>query len=133
MANSELRNRVETVLRTEVAPTFEIDGSTLEVLGVEHGCARVRLNGACAGCPATVMFLIRGMEEELRKHIPEVVITMRKAGNKHTYLVIKLTQVLVSSAETAPSGGGAKPQENITLSFGKIEVEYKEQKPGGAG
>jgi Fe-S cluster biogenesis protein NfuA len=32
----------------------------------------VRLNGVCSGCPATVMFLIRGMEEELRRHVPEI-------------------------------------------------------------
>jgi Fe-S cluster biogenesis protein NfuA len=72
MTESDLRSRVEAVLRAEVAPALEMDGTTLEVLDVEHGCARVRLNGACAGCPATVMFLVRGMEEELRKRIPEV-------------------------------------------------------------
>jgi len=72
MAHSDLRQRVETVLRAEVAPALDMDGTTLEVLDVERGCARVRLNGACAGCPATVMFLVRGMEEELRKRVPEV-------------------------------------------------------------
>ena len=72
MAHSDLRQHVETVIRAEVAPALELDGTGIEVLGVEHGCARVRLNGACAGCPATVMFLVRGMEEELRKRVPEV-------------------------------------------------------------
>ena len=38
----------------------------------QRGFQRVRLNGTCAGCPATVMFLVRGMEEELRKRVPEV-------------------------------------------------------------
>jgi Fe-S cluster biogenesis protein NfuA len=69
---SDLRSRVEAVLRTEVAPALEMDGTTVEVLDVDRGCARVRLNGVCAGCPATVMFLIRGMEEALRKRVPEV-------------------------------------------------------------
>ena len=68
----DLRSRVEAVIRSEVAPALELDGSTIEVLDVDGGCARVRLNGACAGCPATVMFVIRGMEEELRRHIPEI-------------------------------------------------------------
>jgi Fe-S cluster biogenesis protein NfuA len=49
-----------------------MDGSSIEVLEIDRGCARVRLNGACAGCPATVMFVVRGMEEELRRHIPEI-------------------------------------------------------------
>lgn len=72
MDHTDLRTRVEAVLRSEVAPALEMDGTALEVLDAEGGCARVRLNGACAGCPATVMFLVRGMEEELRKRVPEV-------------------------------------------------------------
>lgn len=72
MAESDLRSRVEAVIRAEVAPALEVDGTSIEVLDVDQGCARVRLNGACAGCPATVMFLVRGMEEELRKRVPEV-------------------------------------------------------------
>ena len=72
MADSDLRSRVQAVLRSEVAPALEMDGTTVEVLDVDGGCARVRLNGACAGCPATVVFLVRGMEEELRKRVPEV-------------------------------------------------------------
>lgn len=72
MDHTDLRTRVEAVLRSEVAPALEMDGTALEVLDVEGGCARVRLNGACAGCPATVMFLVRGMEEELRQRVPEV-------------------------------------------------------------
>jgi Fe-S cluster biogenesis protein NfuA len=69
---NDLRTRVETVLRTEVAPALEMDGATFEVLDVDRGCARVRLNGACTGCPATVMFLVRGIEQELRKRVPEI-------------------------------------------------------------
>ncbi len=69
---TDLRLQVERVIREHVAPVLELDGATIEVLDVDRGCARVRLNGACASCPATVMFLVRGMEEELRKHVPEV-------------------------------------------------------------
>jgi Fe-S cluster biogenesis protein NfuA len=69
---TDLRSRVEAVIRSKVAPALELDGTAIEVLDVDQGCARVRLNGACAGCPATVMFIIRGMEEELRRHIPEI-------------------------------------------------------------
>ena len=72
MGHSDLRQRIEEVIKTEVAPALEVDGTAIEVLDVDHGCARVRLNGACAGCPATVMFLVRGMEEELCKRVPEV-------------------------------------------------------------
>lgn len=68
----DLRQRVEEVIRTRVAPTMELDGSVIEVLDVDRGCARVRLNGVCAACPATVMTILMGMEHELRQHIPEI-------------------------------------------------------------
>ena len=69
---TDLRARVEEVIRTEVAPLLELDGAGIEVLEVENGCARVRLHGVCAGCPATVMFVVHGIEQELRKRVPEV-------------------------------------------------------------
>jgi Fe-S cluster biogenesis protein NfuA len=69
---TDLRARVEEVIRAEVAPLLDLDGTGIEVLDVEHGCARVRLSGACAGCPATVMFVIQGIEQELLKRVPEV-------------------------------------------------------------
>jgi Fe-S cluster biogenesis protein NfuA len=72
MTDTDLRSRVEAVLRREAAPALELDGTAIEVLEVDGGCARVRLNGACSGCPATVMFLVRGLEEELRRRVPEV-------------------------------------------------------------
>jgi Fe-S cluster biogenesis protein NfuA len=69
---SDLRSRTESAIRTHVAPALELDSSAIEVLEVDRGCAQVRLNGACAGCPATITFLVQAMEVELRKHIPEI-------------------------------------------------------------
>ena len=67
MADDDLKARVETVLRAEVAPALELDGAAIEVIEVIDGVARVRLNGACAGCPATIWTLINGIEQELRE------------------------------------------------------------------
>jgi Fe-S cluster biogenesis protein NfuA len=69
---NDLRSRVEAVIRTHVAPALDMDGSSIEVLEIDRGCARVRLNGVCAGCPSTVMFVVHGMEQELRRHVPEI-------------------------------------------------------------
>ncbi len=68
----DLKTRVEHVLRTEVAAAMELDGTMIEVLDVTDGVARLRLNGACAGCPATIWTLINGIEHELRSRIPEI-------------------------------------------------------------
>jgi Fe-S cluster biogenesis protein NfuA len=68
----DLRQEVENVLRLEAAPAMELDGTGIEVLDVTDGVVRLRLNGVCAGCPATVMTLIMGLEQELRSRIPEI-------------------------------------------------------------
>lgn len=68
----DLRARVEDALRTKVAPALDLDGSGISVLEVDRGCAVVRLNGVCAGCPGNLMALVPFIETELRKHVPEV-------------------------------------------------------------
>lgn len=68
------------------------------------------------------------------KHIPEALLTVRRTSNKEQqeYLMWKLQDVIVSSYQT---GGHVQndpiPTESFSLSFGKIEVEYKPQKPDG--
>lgn len=68
----ELRERVEAVLKHDIAPALELDGSGIEVLNVSDGIASVRLTGVCAGCPATILVIITSLERELRQRIPEV-------------------------------------------------------------
>lgn len=71
---SDLRLRVEHALKNEIAPALLLDGAGIEVLEVTNGIASVRLSGACAGCPATIMTVITSLEDELRKRVPEVEI-----------------------------------------------------------
>ena len=49
-----------------------MDGTLLEVLDVTDGVARIRLGGVCGNCPSSIMLVVKGIEEELRKHVPEV-------------------------------------------------------------
>ena len=74
MPDESLRDRVEHALKNEIAPALLLDGNGIEVLEVTNGIATVRLSGVCAGCPATIMTVITGLEDELRKRIPEVEI-----------------------------------------------------------
>jgi riboflavin kinase/FMN adenylyltransferase len=67
-----LKQRVEAVLREQVAPALFLDGAGFEVLDVTDGVVRMRMTGACMSCPSTIMTLIMGIEQELRKHIPEI-------------------------------------------------------------
>ena len=66
------------------------------------------------------------------EHIPDAVLTCRKAGTKQQeFLLIKMIDLLVSSYQTGGGGGDTVPIESIALNFSKIEFEYKEQKKDG--
>ncbi len=72
MSMDSLMERVAQALATHVGPALEMDGTQLEVLDVSDGVARIRLNGVCGNCPSSIMLVVNGIEEELRKHVPEV-------------------------------------------------------------
>jgi Fe-S cluster biogenesis protein NfuA len=72
MNDAQLKERVIRVLADEVGPALEMDGTAIEVLDVTGGVVQVRLGGVCGSCPSSVMAAVQGIEQELRRHIPEV-------------------------------------------------------------
>ena len=68
----DLRTRVARILAEEVAPALQMDGGDIELIDLAGGVARVRLLGVCNGCPSTIMAVMMGIEEELRRRVPEV-------------------------------------------------------------
>jgi len=63
--------KVDDVLDT-VRPALMADGGNVELVDVADGIIKVRLQGACAGCPMSQMTLRMGIERELRKHLPDI-------------------------------------------------------------
>ncbi len=52
---------------------LQADGGNVELVAVEEGgIVKVRLQGACAGCPMSQMTLKNGIERILKEEIPEV-------------------------------------------------------------
>lgn len=70
--NGELQQRVAKVVADEIAPLLQMDDNSIEVVGVEDGVVQVRLNGGCGCCPGSVQAVIMGIEDELRRRVPEV-------------------------------------------------------------
>jgi type VI secretion system secreted protein Hcp len=67
------------------------------------------------------------------EHIREATLTCRKGGeNQVEFLKIKLTDVLVSSYDSAGSSDGDRPGDSFALNFAKIEVTYAQQKADGS-
>jgi Fe-S cluster biogenesis protein NfuA len=57
----------------KIRPALQRDGGDVELVSVEDGVVKVRLQGACKGCPMSQMTLKNGIEKFLQKEIPEVV------------------------------------------------------------
>lgn len=66
-----MKEKVEEVLG-KLRPVLQNDGGDVELVDVEDGIVKVRLVGACAGCPMSTMTLKRGIEAKLMEEIPEV-------------------------------------------------------------
>jgi Fe-S cluster biogenesis protein NfuA len=67
-----VKNQVEAALE-ELRPRLQADGGDIEFMGVNEGVVKVKLKGACAGCPMSTMTLKMGVESYLKKKIPEIV------------------------------------------------------------
>jgi type VI secretion system secreted protein Hcp len=67
------------------------------------------------------------------EHIKSAILTCRKAGKEQQeFLKYTFSDLLVSSYQTGgASNGSVIPNDQISLNYAKIEVEYKEQKPDG--
>jgi Fe-S cluster biogenesis protein NfuA len=67
-----MKEKVETTLG-RIKPALQADGGDVELVEVTpEGVVKVRLTGACAGCPMSQMTLKMGIEKELKKEVPEV-------------------------------------------------------------
>ena len=68
----KIKDEVEEALK-ELRPQLQADGGDIEFVDFDKGIVKVRLTGACAGCPMSTMTLKMGVEQHLKKRIPEVV------------------------------------------------------------
>jgi Fe-S cluster biogenesis protein NfuA len=67
-----LKEKVETALN-KVRPSLQADGGDVQLIDVdEDGVVKVKLKGACAGCPMSQMTLKMGIEKILKQNVPEV-------------------------------------------------------------
>ena len=66
-----MRDKVEEVLN-KIRPSLMRDGGDVELIDVSDGTVKVKLTGACAGCPMSTMTLKVGIEQILQQEIPEV-------------------------------------------------------------
>ena len=66
-----MKEKIEKAL-AKVRIALQQDGGDIELVGIENGVVKVRLKGACAGCPMSQMTLANFVEKELKKAVPEI-------------------------------------------------------------
>ncbi|MFZ2054717.1 MAG: NifU family protein [Candidatus Aminicenantales bacterium] len=66
-----MKEKVEAALN-KVRPALMADGGNVELVDVQDGVVKVKLTGACSGCPMSQMTLKMGIERLLKKEVPEV-------------------------------------------------------------
>jgi len=67
-----MKERVEAALE-KIRPSLQADGGDVELVEVTpEGVVKVRLTGACSGCPMSEMTLQMGIGRALKEEVPEV-------------------------------------------------------------
>ena len=67
-----MKEKVEAALN-KVRPLLQADGGNVELIEVtSDGVVKVRLTGACRGCPLSEMTLKAGVEKIIKQEVPEV-------------------------------------------------------------
>lgn len=66
-----MREQVEAVL-DKIRPLLQADGGDVELVDVNDGVVKVKLTGACMGCPMSTITLQQGIARILKEQIPEV-------------------------------------------------------------
>ncbi len=66
-----MREKVEAAL-AKIRPVLQADGGDVELVEVNGGVIKLKLTGACGGCPMAAVTLKHGIERTLKEQIPEV-------------------------------------------------------------
>ncbi|MBU3949154.1 MAG: NifU family protein [Proteobacteria bacterium] len=66
-----MKELVEAAIN-KIRPMLQKDGGDVEIVDVSEGIVKVRLKGACSGCPMSQMTLKNGIEKLLKQEVPGV-------------------------------------------------------------
>ena len=66
-----MKERIEKAL-APIRDALKQDGGGIDLVSVEDGVVKVKLRGACAGCPMSQMTMANFVERELKKAVPEI-------------------------------------------------------------
>ena len=69
--SESVQKRVQAAL-AEIRPQIQADGGDIDLVAIEGNVVKVRLRGACAGCPMSALTLKAGVERIIKSQVPEI-------------------------------------------------------------
>ncbi len=66
-----VEKRVQAAL-AEIKPQIQADGGDIDLVAIENNIVKVRLRGACVGCPMSALTLKAGVERIIKSKVPEI-------------------------------------------------------------
>jgi len=66
-----IEKKVQSAL-AEIRPQIQADGGDIDLVAVENDTVKVRLRGACVGCPMSALTLKQGVERLIKQKVPEI-------------------------------------------------------------
>ena len=66
-----MKEKIEEALK-KIRPSLQADGGDVDFIAYEDGVVKLKLKGACGGCPMSQMTLKMGIDRILKKEIPEI-------------------------------------------------------------
>lgn len=67
------KDQITQIINDRLRPAIQNDGGDLELVEIsDDGVVKVRLHGACVGCPGARMTLKMGVERALKQFVPQV-------------------------------------------------------------
>ena len=69
---NQLEARIKDILDEYIKPAVEMDGGAIQFHSFENGTVKLLLQGACSGCPSSTVTLKSGIENLLKRMVPEV-------------------------------------------------------------
>jgi len=69
---NEVITKIKKLLDDHVRPAVEMDGGAIDFKKFEHGVVTVTMKGSCSGCPSSTLTLKAGIENLLKRMVPEV-------------------------------------------------------------
>jgi Fe-S cluster biogenesis protein NfuA len=70
--DDDVVKRIKELLDNHVRPAVEMDGGAIQFKSYEDGTVNLSMQGACSGCPSSMITLKAGIEGMMKRMIPEV-------------------------------------------------------------